>query len=49
MSAVSVRFLGHAAVALEHEGTTVLIDPFLTGNPKAAVDAPTRSTPTRSC
>ena len=38
MSAVSVRFLGHAAVALEHEGTTVLIDPFLTGNPKAAVE-----------
>jgi L-ascorbate metabolism protein UlaG (beta-lactamase superfamily) len=39
MSAVSVRFLGHAAVALEHEGTTVLIDPFLTGNPKAAASA----------
>ena len=29
MSAVSVRFLGHAAVALEYDGTTVLIDPFL--------------------
>ena len=39
----SIRFLGHAAFALEHDGTTVLIDPFLTGNPKAAVDAPTRS------
>ena len=35
MSRVNVRFLGHSAVALEHEGTTVLIDPFLTGNPKA--------------
>ena len=39
MSTVTVRFLGHAAVALEHDGTTVLIDPFLTGNPKAAADA----------
>lgn len=39
MSAVSVRFLGHSAVALEHDGTTVLIDPFLTGNPKASVSA----------
>ena len=39
MSTVTVRFLGHSAFALEHEGTTVLIDPFLTGNPKAAADA----------
>ncbi len=39
MSTVTVRYLGHSAVALEHEGTTVLIDPFLTGNPKAAVSA----------
>lgn len=39
MSHVTVRFLGHSAVALEHEGTTVLIDPFLTGNPSAAVAA----------
>jgi L-ascorbate metabolism protein UlaG (beta-lactamase superfamily) len=36
---VEIRFLGHAAFALSHEGTTVLIDPFLTGNPKAAVSA----------
>ena len=35
---VTVHFLGHAAVALEADGTTVLIDPFLTGNPKAAAD-----------
>jgi L-ascorbate metabolism protein UlaG (beta-lactamase superfamily) len=34
---VNIRFLGHAAFALEHEGTTLLIDPFLTSNPKAAV------------
>ncbi len=39
MSAVTVRYLGHSAVALEHDGTSVLIDPFLTGNPKAAVSA----------
>jgi len=39
MSHVTVRFLGHAAVALEHDGTTVLIDPFLTGNPAAPVKA----------
>jgi L-ascorbate metabolism protein UlaG (beta-lactamase superfamily) len=36
---MKITFLGHAAFTLEHEGTTVLIDPFLTGNPKAAVAA----------
>ena len=36
---MNIRFLGHAAFALEHDGTTVLVDPFLTGNPKAAADA----------
>ena len=39
MSRVNVRYLGHSAIALEYEGTTVLIDPFLTGNPKATVSA----------
>ena len=39
MSRVNVTYLGHSAVALEFEGTTVLIDPFLTGNPKAAASA----------
>ena len=39
MSRVNVRYLGHSAFALEHDGTTVLIDPFLTGNPKAAASA----------
>ncbi len=34
-----VRFLGHAAFALCDGDTTVLIDPFLTGNPKAAITA----------
>lgn len=34
--AVTVRYLGHAAFAVEAEGKHVVIDPFLTGNPKAA-------------
>ncbi|HZO36384.1 MAG TPA: metal-dependent hydrolase [Solirubrobacteraceae bacterium] len=36
---MKITFLGHASFALEHEGTTVLIDPWLTGNPKATVSA----------
>ena len=36
---MDIRFLGHSAFALEHDGKTVLIDPFLTGNPKAAASA----------
>jgi L-ascorbate metabolism protein UlaG (beta-lactamase superfamily) len=36
---MDIHFLGHAAFALEHDGKTVLIDPFLTGNPKAAASA----------
>ena len=32
---MQIRFLGHACLSLEHDGTTVLIDPVLTGNPKA--------------
>jgi L-ascorbate metabolism protein UlaG (beta-lactamase superfamily) len=36
---MDIRFLGHAAFALEHDGKTVLVDPFLTGNPKAAAAA----------
>jgi L-ascorbate metabolism protein UlaG (beta-lactamase superfamily) len=34
-----LRFLGHAAVQLTGGGADVLIDPFLTGNPAAAVAA----------
>jgi L-ascorbate metabolism protein UlaG (beta-lactamase superfamily) len=34
-----VRFLGHACFELSDGDTTVLIDPFLTGNPKAAIAA----------
>ena len=36
---MDVRFLGHACFALSDGDTTVLIDPFLTGNPKAAISA----------
>jgi L-ascorbate metabolism protein UlaG (beta-lactamase superfamily) len=36
---MDIRFLGHAAFALEDDGKTILIDPFLTGNPKAAATA----------
>jgi L-ascorbate metabolism protein UlaG (beta-lactamase superfamily) len=36
---MDIRYLGHAAFELTHDGTTVLIDPFLTGNPKAAASA----------
>jgi L-ascorbate metabolism protein UlaG (beta-lactamase superfamily) len=36
---MNIRWLGHAAFELEADGTTVLIDPFLTGNPKAAATA----------
>jgi L-ascorbate metabolism protein UlaG (beta-lactamase superfamily) len=36
---MNIRWLGHAAFSLEADGTTVLIDPFLSGNPKAAANA----------
>lgn len=36
---MEIRWLGHSAFALTHDGTTVLVDPFLTGNPKAAASA----------
>jgi L-ascorbate metabolism protein UlaG (beta-lactamase superfamily) len=36
---MEIRFLGHAAFELKHDGTTLLVDPFLTGNPKAAANA----------
>ena len=34
---MDLRFLGHAAFSLTDGDTAVVIDPFLTGNPKAAV------------
>jgi L-ascorbate metabolism protein UlaG (beta-lactamase superfamily) len=37
--AVDIRFLGQSCFELRAGGTTVLTDPFLTGNPKAAASA----------
>ena len=37
--AVDIRFLGQSAVELQSGSSTVLVDPFLTGNPKAAATA----------
>jgi L-ascorbate metabolism protein UlaG (beta-lactamase superfamily) len=39
MATVDVRWLGHSAFHLSGGGADVLIDPFLTHNPKAAVSA----------
>ncbi len=36
---MEIRYYGHATFELADEGTAVLIDPFLTGNPKASVAA----------
>lgn len=36
---MQIRYLGHSAFELTADGTTLLIDPFLTGNPKAAAAA----------
>ncbi len=34
-----LTYLSHSAFLVEHEGTTIAIDPFLTGNPLAPVSA----------
>src|SRR5436309_2808994 len=36
---MEVRFLGHACFEMSSGDTTLLIDPFLSGNPKAAIAA----------
>src|SRR2546421_4294964 len=36
---MEIRFLGHACFELSEGDARVLVDPFLTGNPKAAVGA----------
>jgi L-ascorbate metabolism protein UlaG (beta-lactamase superfamily) len=36
---MDIRFLGHSAFELTEGDTRVVIDPFLTGNPKAALSA----------
>jgi L-ascorbate metabolism protein UlaG (beta-lactamase superfamily) len=37
--ATRVRWLGHACLLVETDGRRILIDPFLTNNPKAAIKA----------
>jgi L-ascorbate metabolism protein UlaG (beta-lactamase superfamily) len=32
---MKITFLGHASLQIEMEETTILVDPFITGNPKA--------------
>jgi L-ascorbate metabolism protein UlaG (beta-lactamase superfamily) len=36
---MEIRFLGHACFTLSDGSATILIDPFLSGNPKAAISA----------
>lgn len=36
---MQIRYLGHAAFEFKDGDTTILVDPFLTGNPKAAATA----------
>jgi len=36
---MDIRFLGHSAFELSDGDTRILVDPFLTGNPKAALSA----------
>jgi L-ascorbate metabolism protein UlaG (beta-lactamase superfamily) len=36
---MEIKYLGHSAFELTDGSTTLLVDPFLTGNPKAAVSA----------
>lgn len=36
---MEIKYLGHSAFSLHDGDVTVLVDPFLTGNPKAAVGA----------
>jgi L-ascorbate metabolism protein UlaG (beta-lactamase superfamily) len=37
--ATRVRWLGHACLCIESDGHKLVVDPFLTGNPKAAMRA----------
>ena len=37
--ATRLRWLGHSTLWIESDGKTILVDPFLTGNPAAPVSA----------
>ena len=39
MPSTRLRFLGHSCLLIESSGKYILIDPFLTGNPQAALTA----------
>src|ERR1700733_10199313 len=39
MTLMEIKYYGHATFELADGDTTVLIDPFLTGNPKASIAA----------
>lgn len=43
---MNIHFIGHSAFMLEHGQTRLLIDPFIQGNPQAAVTCNRRSTGT---
>jgi L-ascorbate metabolism protein UlaG (beta-lactamase superfamily) len=36
---MDIRFLGHSAFEITHENASILVDPWLTGNPSAATTA----------
>ena len=36
---VSLTYHGHAALAINIDGTNVLVDPFITDNPLASIDS----------
>ena len=42
---MDIRFLGHACFELSDGDTRILIDPFLSGNPAAAVGPPSPRPP----
>jgi L-ascorbate metabolism protein UlaG (beta-lactamase superfamily) len=36
--AVSLTYYGHSAISIKFNGTNVLVDPFVTENPRSSVD-----------
>ena len=35
----TLNFIGHSAFTIDHDGKTIVIDPFITGNPMAKISA----------